>query len=331
MSKTSKLTHASRVIKILEMLHAKCFVTVPELMEYFNVSRRTVYNDLRALKEADVPLFSEHHPPDEARWALKSEAKKQILTLGAGQVMPMGLSLLALSFLKGTEISEQLETIMQKLSMGASSKTKEHLAELPRKISMVPHGPKLYKRKAEVIDDILSGLLYNQCVSFIYQSPGSKTKRKHIVEPLTLTLYREALYLTAYSRSCEKTLLFAVDRIFQSKRLKNEAFSYPKDYSPSDVLGDAFGLFGGKPVDVEIIFDAKQAPYIRERHWHKTQKFKALPDGRLRMKVRVAGTFDVLRWLLGHTGTFEVVAPDSLRDEVLQAMQKGIAQNKKKS
>jgi len=34
------------------------------------------------------------------------------------------------------------------------------------------------------------------------------------------------------------------------------------------------------------------------------------------MTMKVSGTYDVLLWLIGHTGTFEVVSPPELRDEV---------------
>jgi len=149
-----------------------------------------------------------------------------------------------------------------------------------------------------------------------------------VIEPLSLVLYREALYLIANSRTYGGIRIsFAVDRITRSTWLKGQHFTYPQDYSPAQQLDGAFGLVGGESEKVEIIFDAEQAKYVRERRWHPTQRFVTLPDGRVRMTMTVSGTHDVVLWLLGHTGTFEVVQPPALREQVRQRLKAGASRH----
>lgn len=325
MARSKKLTHAARVLRVREMLDSRPFVTVRELMQEFGVSRKTVYNDFSALQQAGVPLYSDKGPANEARWMLSRAARKKTITLAAGQVVPLGLARMALSFLAGTEVHDQLAAVMDKLAEGAHPKTKNHLAELSRKVAVIPHGPKSYRKKVDVLDDLLTSLLYDEVVQIRYRSPGGKLTR-HVVEPLTLALYREALYLIADSRTFDGLRIsFAVDRITSSHRRKGERFTYPGDYDPAQALDGAFGLVGGETEEVEVIFEEWQSRYVRERHWHPTQKFKKLPDGRVRMTMTVSGTQDVLLWLLGHTGTFEVIAPASLRKKVKETLKKAAA------
>lgn len=320
-----ELSHAARILKLRDMLDRNEFVTIGQLRQKFGVTRKTVYNDLAALEEAGVHLQSAKGPSGEARWMLKSKAKKWTVTLGAGQVVSFGLAQLALSFLDGTEVHDQLGQVMERLTEGASPATRKQLDALGRKVGIVPHGPKLYRRKAVVIDGILDGLLRDQLVEIRYRSPGKKKATKHVIEPLSLLLYREALYLIANSRTFDGLRIsFAVDRITRSKWLKGQGFPYPQDYSPTDQFDGAFGLVGGEREKVEIIFDPEQAKYVRERRWHPTQRFKKLPDGRVRMTMTVSGVHDLLLWLVGHTGTFEVVSPPSLKEEVRKRLKDGI-------
>lgn len=312
-------SHAARVLRLRELLDTRTFVTVKELQERFGISRKTVYNDFDALREAGIPLHSEMGPDGEARWKLELAAKKKTVTLGRGQVVPLGLALRALSFLEGTEVHDQLKEIVRRLAEGATPATKEQLVQLARKVTLVPYGPKSYVDKAEVLDELLNGLLYDQRVELRYRAAGRAKAKVHRVEPLSLLLYREALYLVADSEGKDggsKRLHFAIDRIVDASWLKGEHFAYPADYDPQQELDGAFGLVRGEREQISVLFDAEQARYVQERRWHPTQVFETQSDGRVRMTMTVSGTRDVLLWLLGHTGHFEVEAPPSLRKEV---------------
>lgn len=323
-----KLTHATRVLRIRELLDVRPFLTIDELRNEFGVSRRTVYNDLEALQTAGVPIFSERGPGDEARWKLHSAAKKQTVTLAKGQILPLGMAKLALSFLEGTEIHGQLCVIMDRLAQGLPPLTQTYLDQLPRKIAIVHHGPKTYNEKADVLNDILTSLLYDDLLDIWYRPSGQNKTVKHRLAPLTLVVYREALYLVADSLEHKTRPMFAVDRMTKSAWLKGQKFDYPADYSPEALLDGSFGLIKGEPTPIEIVFDKDQARYVRERQWHSTQQFEDLPDGRLRMTMTVSGTFDVLLWLLGHAGTAEVISPPALREQVRLRVEAALEKHK---
>jgi predicted DNA-binding transcriptional regulator YafY len=320
-----KLTHAARILRLRELLDSRAFVTIRGLMEEFGVTRKTVYNDFDTLAEAGVPIVEEIGSDGRARRRLEMAAKKKTITLGIGQVLPLGLALQALSFLENTEVYSALDAVIQKLSLGATEKTKKHLASLKKKVHIVPHGPKDYSDKAEVLDELLSGLMYDHLVEIQYRAPGKRAK-KHVVEPLSLVLYREALYLVAACRTYDGLRIpFAVDRIRDATWLKGKGFVYPEDYTPGDGFGDAFGLVPGDRQQVVVIFEEQQARYVQERRWHPSQTFEKLDDGRVQMTMEVAGLQDVLLWLVGHCGSFEVVSPPELRSQVRETLKRGAA------
>jgi len=317
-----RLNQAARVLRIREMLDAHPFVTIAELRETFSVTRRTVYNDITALQDAGVPVYSEPGPSGEARWMLLPAAKRQTITATIGQTLSLALAQRALSFLAGTDLHGELQTIIERLSNGLTPRHQTFVDELGQKIGVVHVGPKDYTNKADILDDILSGLLYNQRLELWYRPPGAKT-RKHVVEPYSLLLYGEALYLIAFSRTRIARRVFAVDRITRARRLRGEHFDYPKDYSIGEYIDGSFGIVAGDETEVEILFDADEARVVKERRWHPTQTFESAEDGRIRMTMRVGGASEVLFWLFGRCGTAEIVRPEWLRAEAGEALQRG--------
>jgi hypothetical protein len=64
------------------------------------------------------------------------------------------------------------------------------------------------------------------------------------------------------------------------------------------------------------------APYIRERLWHPSQEFRELAGGRLELRLRVADTGEVRRWLLGFGAEVEVLEPLALRETIASEAQR---------
>ena len=319
-----RLTHAARVLRIREMLDARSSLTVAELRREFGVSRRTVYNDLQALQDAGVPLYSEPGPTGEALWQLQPAARRRTLSLSVAQVMSLGLARRALSFLEGTDLHGELVAVFSRLGHGLSPNNRRFLEQMNKKIAVVHFGPKSYRDQADTLNDILTCLMYDELLDIWYRPPGGKVRR-HRVEPYTLLMYTEALYMICFSRTRGEHRTLAVDRITSTRRLRGQRFSYPEDYSPEEFLDGTFGLIKGAPTEVEILFDAKMETYIRERQWHPTQRLETADDGRLSLRMEVHGTIELLNWLLGYCRSAEIVKPGKLRAAAQKMLRQALA------
>jgi predicted DNA-binding transcriptional regulator YafY len=83
-------------------------------------------------------------------------------------------------------------------------------------------------------------------------------------------------------------------------------------------LKSSFGVFQGPPARVKIRFTKDIAGYITEKSWHPSQKVSARSDGSVIFEAEVAGTEEIKHWVLRWGAAAEVLAPESLREEIRQ-------------
>jgi predicted DNA-binding transcriptional regulator YafY len=79
-------------------------------------------------------------------------------------------------------------------------------------------------------------------------------------------------------------------------------------------------------VDVAVRFAPRQARWIRERKWHRSARIQEKLDGALTLRLRVAETSELKRWVLQFGSEAEVLAPASLRRAVADELEAAAAE-----
>jgi predicted DNA-binding transcriptional regulator YafY len=94
----------------------------------------------------------------------------------------------------------------------------------------------------------------------------------------------------------------------------------PQKFSLEKRLRDSFGVHSAQgDFQVEIEFSDEIADYIREKRWHASQELVEMPDGALRLRLRLSSLQEIERWVLGWGGKAVVLAPGELRNSVKAA------------
>ena len=96
--------------------------------------------------------------------------------------------------------------------------------------------------------------------------------------------------------------------------------------SPAGVFPHSLGAFSGTPEEVAIEFSAAEAPYIREREWHPTQKLEDLPEGRVRLTLQVVVDWGLQAWIQGFGPAAIVVRPATLAAKIVKSLDEARAQ-----
>lgn len=193
---------------------------------------------------------------------------------------------------------------------------KHLLRNTDRMLHVVPDAPKDYAGHEDVVADLLRGIFFRWKLRLVYRNNTDETPRTRVVCPLTLVLWRSALYLVAAFTPTGRPYLFAVEHIESVERQDKARFEYPgpADYDPETLFEGSFGIYqepDGVPTEVELLFAPQRwlERYVSDRTWHPSQEFTRTDDGRLRMTFTVTSMVEVWPWIRSFGDDVEVVRP----------------------
>jgi predicted DNA-binding transcriptional regulator YafY len=100
--------------------------------------------------------------------------------------------------------------------------------------------------------------------------------------------------------------------------LSPETFEPPEAGLVEDMFARAWDIIADQqPVEVVLRFAPKVAARVQEARWHPSQRVTVEADGSLLWRATIAGTIEVRLWALQWGDDVEVIAPVSLRDDVV--------------
>lgn len=173
----------------------------------------------------------------------------------------------------------------------------------------------------EWLEPILQALQQNKELEIVYENFVGK-KYIGIIQPFCIKLFKRRWYVLA--RLPEgKMRIFSLDRL-KSLNLTENAFIYPSDFSPSAYFANFYGILvtDGKPEKIVIRTYNELSCYLRSLPLHPTQLELGTKDGHTDFALRLVPTFDFLQEILLHRDQLEVIAPQSLRDEIVSITSK---------
>lgn len=215
------------------------------------------------------------------------------------------------AFLDGTALHEGLARATDQGWDGVPDRLSRHL---DRKFRHLQEPARSYVAQRDVLDGVLDALIRERALDFRYEKAGLN-QRYHGFQPLTLVVYRRAVYLLGCHPPREGVLRLSVDRM--RGVTIGEPFPYPEDWAPDLDLGRYFGIVAsGEPGRVVLRFAERVAHLVRVRRWHPTARVTDLRDGRVELAMITAGQ-ELVRFVLEWGATCEVVEPAWLRDAVV--------------
>lgn len=319
-----KYSQAARLHDLIRILEARYGATVEELVEECQVTRRTIYRDLKAVEEAGYPLISERQEDGQVLYSfVTGYSKIPPITFSLEELMTLYLCRGQLEFLKGTPFQDDLEAIFTRIRSSMPPRSVAHLERLANASTPRFLGFKDYSGQHLLLNDLRQALLKQQRVEIAYR-PAKRKRSSYQVDPYTLLFFKNALYLGGYAHNRQALRLFAIERI-ESLQLLTDRFEVPETYSAAELTGAAFGLIDdGATQQVELLFDNEIAHLIRERVWHPQQQLEKCTDGSLVLRFDAAGDKEILAWIYSFIPYVRVLGPESLRQQFIAGLTRGL-------
>lgn len=319
-----KYSQAARLHDLIRILETRYGATVEELVEECQVTRRTVYRDLKAVEEAGYPLISERQDDGQVLYSfIEGYNKIPPITFSLEELMTLYLCRGQLDFLQGTPFHDDLEAIFTRFRSSLPPRSVAHLERLAEASTPRFLGFKDYSKQHKLLSDLRQALLKQQRIEILYR-PAKRKKADYQVDPYTLLFFKNALYLGGYAHNRQALRLFAIERI-ESLKILPERFEVPAEYHAHALTGAAFGLIDdGATQQVELQFDKEIALLVRERIWHPQQQLEKGEGGSVILRFDAAGDKEILAWIYSFVPHVRVLGPEALRQQFVAGLTQGL-------
>ncbi len=308
------MSQTERLYWIDSQIRSKAYPNADTVAARFEVSTRTAYADRDYLKERlHAPLCFDRR---RGGWAYSDQTYAlPLLALTSHEAAALQRTLLtAREYLGALEaepvrmLAERLALYLPEMRQTAGEESVSGAMQLSGNVST----------PAALLQDCREAIHTRRRMHLLYYSAGRDALWDRVVRPYHLRNHCGEEYLVAW---CERRQDW---RLFFLGRVREWHVQGPDNAFVPDPAFDAEAYFkqglalrhGEEVVQVTVQFTPYQARWIRERCYHPTQQTADLPGGGLRLTLRVAGTFEVKRWLLGYGAEVEVLEPAALRAEI---------------
>jgi proteasome accessory factor B len=321
------MNKGQKLVKMLELMTRRGGVRSQELLDRFELDPRSLRRYLADLRDLDLPVHDEGRGEDRLV-TIDPKWRRTGVQLSLSEVLSLHFGRTLFNFLEGTSFAQDIEGALERLEP-AISRTHQDLArQLDTKFLAVPEPAKDYRPFSEVIDELVTAVVYNTPLEVRYRTIAGLESSKAL-HPYTLATFRQGLYLFALDVEAGQVKTYAVERFTHVLRRRGDHFTLPVGWRPAAHLANAFGIISGPPQHVVLAFDPRAEAYVRERTWHPTQTFKTRRDGRLELHMDVAVTVELQTWIQGFGAEVEVIGPKKLRKQVSDTLKAALDRYRK--
>jgi proteasome accessory factor B len=314
---------------ILTTLQAEKSCAVSDLSRMFGTSRRTIFRDLKELKDIGVPF---RYDAKSGGYNIEPEFFLPPVDLNLQEA----LSLLLLAHKASNQIQlpfkDSALLAALKIENNLPAKIRQYCNAALRNIS-TRAGTRTPIRRPAGLDktfaQLQEAIARKRKVNIRYNSLFEGTIIEVELCPYHLFNNNRAWYVLGRSSLHKSIRTFKLNRIRELKT-SDKCFLGGKDFNVYDYLGRAWSMVPeGQIYNIKLRFLPKVANNIAEVQWHSTQKVIRNSDGSATVEFRVDGLGEITWWILGYGDQVQVLAPKALRKRISQIAENIIELNEK--
>lgn len=288
-----------------------------DLMDHFEVSRRTAYNTIAYLRDSlGAPIEFDRsrrgYTYSDPTYGLPA------VFLREGELLALILAQQVTRQYLGTPLEWVLRQAIEKLSRYLPDGVTADLGEMAA--ATVLGGGAGLDAPLEYVRCLQQAVRDRRVTAIRYYSPRQDQETEREIEPHFLTNVRGDWMVVAWDQLRGEPRTFMLARMRECRPLKRR-FKLRPGLTPEEYAANAFLVeYGQETHDVVLRFDAYLSRWIRERRWHVSQQLTELEGDRVELRLTVSGDGDLFRWILQHGRHVEVISPVELRQRVVEEL-----------
>lgn len=301
------MNRIDRLNAVLIYLQGKPRVRIEEMEDRFEVSRRTLFRDIRSLMEAGVPIGGDagagyfivegyHLPP-----VVFSKQEAAALLTGA----------MLMKRHADRELVKTFDHAMEKVKAVLRYADKDFVENLENRMAVLESPFRAnFAFPESFLTEIQLALASGKVVELSYFSNYNEQLNDRKVEPLGLVYYSGRWHLIGYCRLRGDFRDFRTDRI-QKIKITEESFEPKKHVDFNEYLKT---IFGGTDVKEAVVrFEKRMARFIGEQKFNHGFIDQVEVDDAIEMRFATPQYEILAQWLLPFGNAATVIAPAALQ------------------
>lgn len=304
-----------------------------ELMEYFQVDRKTIVSTIDTLSLDGQPnLIVEEREGRHVYYRLSEAYIAPTLTLAESAAL-----LLAQEAIGATEWSPfapQARSLLKKVRKVLPTQLRARLDAMAQVYGAAITPAKDFAQHEPTINELVTAAIERQTVRMSYQSFGSDEPRERDFDPYAVYFDPDGATLKVIGWDYKRNdfIPFAIDHIHAvTNRQRHFA---KRNFKLRDFLEtNCFNGIHGAPMTVRLRAYDVTARVFAERKFHRSQRTivqttsTATTPESITIEMRVARGRGLERFILSWLPDIEVVAPTELRERIAALLQRGAERN----
>jgi predicted DNA-binding transcriptional regulator YafY len=254
--------------------------------------------------------------------------RKRWVSVGTDVPPTLAIAANVLRALVGKSCADRLEPLLGNLLADDRRRTALAEALYVRPASLVEPADASASPEIEpfvLMTTLLDAIAAHRRIRMVYLSAERNVEAAREVEPHALALVDGEWLLAAAAPGESRMKDFALQRIRTLETL-GDTFTRRAGFRPARHFEGKFrSIAGGPPTTVTLEFAKSVATYAREFVRHPTRKLSNLPDGGLRLRMRVGLSVELEREVLRWGADCVVVEPPELRRRIRERLAAAVA------
>jgi proteasome accessory factor B len=314
------ISRVSRLLQLVTLLQTGKGHNVNSLSQECGVSRRTIFRDLEAIREAGLPL---DFNPEFQVYRLRQQLSLPPMQFTAEEALATIVLCGELRHKERFPFPDAATSAARKLESVLPLKLREHLRDAGDAIEMLSRPTSPLRKHGTTYQQLVESISKRQSVRIKYESATEKELLSTKLSPYRIVFSRHSWYVIGRSSIHRAVRTFHVGRI-ASLENTGDKFTIPAGFRLAKFLRNAWNLIPeeGPDNEVHLHFSALVARNVADVIWHRTQRVEFRDDGSLDFHATVSGLNEISWWILGYGDQVTVISPTKLNDMLKQRVER---------
>jgi predicted DNA-binding transcriptional regulator YafY len=295
-----------RLLYILNLLRSRRNLNAGRLAEECGVTERSIYRDIVALSEANIPIYYDNG------YKLASDSFLPPLNFDYDEYYCLKITLESSPLRKTGKYREVIRRLQAKLEANTPEPIRKRSRFTPHATHLSISSSMEEKRCENSYGVIEEAITNHQCLRLCYTSIESGMSER-VVEPYFIIFRGKAFYFVAYCHFRQEFRTFRLDRV-EAVEAMSERFVPRDDVSVETYFDGSWEIYSGEPVDVVVRLKGPAARVALSGVHHPDEQIEKVAVDEVLYRVETRGIEEIQRWILGFGGDAEVLEPPELRE-----------------